>query len=111
MLFEVLAVAGVGAVTYTILDHENVLPWSAMPNGSKKFWWEKQPFVQPPAATFARPTMLRPTPQTPEQKIKMAQNSMANSQRQIAEATREQMQQTYYVPGQLGKYSLSTSKW
>jgi hypothetical protein len=105
MLGEAIAVTAIGATVVTILDHENIFGQ----NPEKKFWWERPPFVAVPPA--ARAPIIRPTPQTPEQKIKMAQNSMANSQRIIAEATKEQMQQSYYVPGQLGKYSLSTEKW
>jgi hypothetical protein len=103
MLGEAIAVTAIGATVVTILDHENIFGQ----NPEKLFWWERI-FPQPAAA---RAPIIRPTPQTPEQKIKMAQNSMANSQRIIAEATKEQMQQSYYVPGQLGKYSLSTEKW
>jgi hypothetical protein len=105
MLGEAIAVTAIGATVVTILDHENIFGQ----NPEKKFWWERPPFVAVPPA--ARAPIIRPTPQTPEQKIKQAQIQMANGQRIIAEATREQMQQSYYVPGQLGKYSLSTEKW
>ena len=108
MLLEALVIAGVGTATYTALDFYNYLPWSKTADGSFKPWWEKPPFVQPPAATFARPTMLRPTPQTPEQKIKMAQNSMAIAQRQIADANQQQMAE-FKVIGQTGKYRMT--KW
>jgi hypothetical protein len=102
MLGEAIAVTAIGATVVTILDHENVFGQ----NPEKKFWWERPPFT--PLAATARSTF--PTPirtMTPEQKIKMAQAQMANGQRAIAEATKEQMQQSYYIPGQLGKYSLS----
>ena len=105
MLGEAIAVTALGATVVTILDHENIFGQ----NPEKKFWWERPPFVAAPPA--ARAPIIRPTPQTPEQKIRQAQIQMANGQRIIAEATREQMQQSYYVPGQLGKYSLSTEKW
>jgi len=72
MIAEIALIAGVGAVVYTVADHENVLPWSAMANGSKKWFWEKPPFAPapPPAARFARPTPIT-SEQAHLQKVKM----------------------------------------
>jgi hypothetical protein len=103
--FLIASIVGIGSIGLTVADQQNIFG----NNPEKKWFWERPPFVAAPPA--ARAPIIRPTPQTPEQKIKQAQIQMANGQRIIAEATREQMQQSYYVPGQLGKYSLSTEKW
>jgi len=49
MLAEAIIIGGIGAVAYTALDHENMLPWSQ--TVEKKWFWEKPPFVPttPPA--------------------------------------------------------------
>ncbi len=91
MLMEVLAISGIGTVAYSLLDHENMLPWSAMANGTKKWWWEKQPFVQPPPTVRAP---LRPALTTEQQHALKVQQQQAE---ELAEARR---QSKYTISGQ-----------
>jgi len=101
MLGEICLIGGAAAIV-SFCEQQNL--FNTNPG---KLWWFDPARWTPPAAA-ARSTF--PTPirtMTPEEKIRLAQIQMANGQRIIAEATREQMQQSYYIPGQLGKYSLS----
>jgi len=107
MLTEIAVVSGISAIGYTLLDFYNYLPWSKTVDGSFKLWWEKPPFVQPPAAraTFARPTMVRPQISAQE-RIQSIQSQMGNLQRELSTANQQQMQETRYVQ-QSGKYTVS----
>ena len=35
----ILAVGAIGALVYTVLDQQNILPWSN--NANKVWWWER----------------------------------------------------------------------
>jgi hypothetical protein len=64
MIEEIAVVGVIGAIAYTVADHENVLPWA--PNPEKKFWWErifapkvvtKIVYVQPKVTPMSEPTV------------------------------------------------------
>jgi hypothetical protein len=50
MIGKIAIVGAVGVALYTVLDHENILPWANNPN--KGWWWER---IVP--ATTARASM------------------------------------------------------
>jgi hypothetical protein len=85
MIAEILAVVGIGGVTYASLDHENLLPWSATVDGSKRWFWEKPPFAPQTPAVGARlnqPIQPRLSPAQELQQARMgvvAADQMLNS--------------------------------
>jgi hypothetical protein len=102
MLGEIILVGGISAIAYTVADHENVLPWA--PNPEKKFWWERI-FPQPAAARIIRPTPI--TQISGEQRIKQAQATMGEMQREIARGVEQQIQEAKQVQSRESKYVLT----
>jgi hypothetical protein len=102
MLGEIILVGGISAIAYTVADHENVLPWA--PNPEKKFWWERI-FPQPAAAAVRTQTMVRPL--SGEQRIKQAQATMGEAQREIARGVEQQIQEAKQVQSRQSKYVLT----
>ena len=102
MLGEIILVGGISAIAYTVADHEGVLPWA--PNPEKKFWWERI-FPQPAAARSTFPTPIRTM--TGEQRIKQAQATMGEMQREIARGVEQQIQEVKQVQSRQSKYVLT----
>jgi hypothetical protein len=99
MIGEIILVGGVAAVI-SFAEQQN-----AFGNNPARLWWfDPQRYAPVPAARAIRPTPI--TPISSQQRIAMAQNSMAIAQRQIADANAQQMQETRYVQ-QSGKYTVS----
>jgi len=106
MIGEILAISAVGAVAFTVVDHENLLG----NNPLKKFWWERPPFTAVtlparPSNQFSQPAIARP--QTGENRIKAAQATMGVCQREIMVGLEEQNQQAFQPQNGQSKYQLS----
>jgi hypothetical protein len=100
MLGEAIAVTAIGATVVTILDHENIFGQ----NPEKKFWWERI-FPQPAAAAVRTQTMVRPL--SGEQRIKQAQATMGEAQREIARGVEQQILEARQVQSRQSKYIIT----
>jgi len=108
MIAEIAFAAGIGATIYTGLDHENLLPWSKTADGTKKWWWEKVPFV--PAIPSARfnPAKYPINQPTGEQRIKGAQQAIGNAQRDImAGILQQRVEEARQMQG-VSKYQITS---
>ena len=106
MLGEILAISAVGAVAFTVVDHENMLG----NNPLKKFWWERPPFTavtipSTPSARFSQQVSVRP--QTGEARIRAAEQMMQNLQREVTLGRQEQAQQFIQSQNGFSKYQLN----
>jgi hypothetical protein len=100
MLGEAIAVTAIGATVVTILDHENIFGQNPL----KQFWWERI-FPQPAAARIIRPTLI--TQISGEQRIKQAQATMGEMQREIARGVEQQTQEARQVQSRQSKYVIT----
>jgi hypothetical protein len=97
----IASIVGIGSIGMTVADQQNIFG----NNPEKKWFWERPPFVAAPPA--ARAPIIRPTPQTGEQRIKQAQATMGEMQREIARGVEQQTQEARQVQSRQSKYIIT----
>lgn len=86
MLGEILAISAVGAAAFTVIDHENLLG----NNPSKKWFWERPPFVPTIPAAQMPQRFIQPQPRlTPAQELQQARMGVIGAEQVLARVSQK----------------------